>query len=208
MRVKDLESCRNGAKTSKKATPDCKKDHPQGKKGKLTKDEEALLAAQYKMTLTDCAKDSCYKFFSEYNSKIKADNKTFPYGTNKFNLFFFESFSVKMPAGEAPKMKQLPSLNPVHYNNMRAIPTPNLAPPSAKIVLLPLEFYKFYLAQDTNNKKKLIMESDKVFASGQGGSVSNVQTLIKKLDPEDQIIFARRLGSHQFSGFLFNNKTQ
>ena len=205
MRVKDLESCRQGPKTSKKATSDCKKDHPQGKKGTLDKDEEALLASQYKMTLTNCSKDFCYKFFSEYSSKIQSGNKTFPYGTGKFNLFFFESFNIKIPAGTAPKMIQPPSLNPLHFANISAIPTPNLAPAgTTKMVMLPIEFYKFYLAQDSNSKKKLIMESDKVYGSG----VSNVQTLMNKLDPEDQIIFARRLGSHQFSGFLFNNKTQ
>lgn len=96
-----------------------------------------------------------------------------------------------------------------------------------RFIFLPIEFYKFYLEPGPTKAgkptKQLVVEADQPWSqdiadgnekSGDGdqeaGTVATSsrtfkQVLIKGLGKDDQIIFGRRLGSFQFSAFLFKH---
>lgn len=92
-----------------------------------------------------------------------------------------------------------------------------------RFIFLPIEFYKFYLEKGPTNKagkptKQLVVEADQPWSrrdqpdgddNKDNTTATNApklkQVLIKGLDEDDQIIFGRRLGSFQFSAFLFKH---
>lgn len=190
---------------------------------------------KYKITFKECKDNECLEFFPEYigRGSLKTENRTRAFkASSRINLFYWDRYSLDSDQRAGTNECNLadnpvPSLPIQNFTNMGACSElgavsrfdtegNNLYPAT---IMMPIEFNKFYITADGNQRKKLVMQSDQWQADdadsqGDGqdqsprrSSRTRTHDLIKGLHPDDRIVFARQVGSFQFSAFLFKKSS-
>ncbi|MCY4380824.1 MAG: hypothetical protein OXC40_04570, partial [Proteobacteria bacterium] len=227
MKIEKLESCNQipGDDNNKAITPNCKNalDAVTTLSDPVDQDKNEKTPQQiryeshvnhYLAKLTQCGTrgDGCSKFFKDFPKPI---NRTglFDAAMNDFNFFFVDKFNVKMESRVRDFMRQVPSQNPhffINFASMTSDGDENSG--QAEVIIYPLQFYRYYLESE-GDTKNLVMESDKEIVSNpdpnnpQNSPSTSLhkKIMIRGLNNEARIVFARKLGTTQFSAFIFDH---
>ncbi|MCY4380826.1 MAG: hypothetical protein OXC40_04580 [Proteobacteria bacterium] len=207
IKIKSFMSCKNGNKLKK----ECKEVLDSAAPNRNTdaeKERHEIHLNHYLVELSKCTIMGCSQFFKEFPNNRGNRTGFFGVPASEFNFFFIDKFSVDLtkdspgdPDYADLMLLQKPSQNPHFFANLPVMVGVTRV---AEVIMYPLQFNRFYLEQ-SGDAKKLIMESyDSV--SDPNNTHSKKRVVVKALNKEAKVVFARKLGSAQFSAFIFDHK--